>query len=299
MFEIILQIRTVFLCIHSEEAQFHSEYLAKGAKCNCAYAQQNPSENLSYSRCFQKLTDSFHWFSKTHRSIPPTIYGECKQIHFVYWEKAPVQLFKVKLLSSTAFKGTLVWNLEFGHWTQNQPRTNFEKKKPVSGTLRIGGMSLKSNILTKLTFYAQNKSRGSGDQVGSFLKKKKTRGSKSDPGSWKDLSWEILEFVNGENRNPCFYDYILPLLKDELHYLYVHTSCRRNFRNLEIKRRHPKPGFGRWPKKRKWSLQSKRIFKILIWLIFSWNDMLPFVLKYLIFFGTRSRSFEVSWKKKN
>ncbi len=23
------------------------------------------------------------------------------------------------------------------------------------------------------------------------------------------------------------------------------------FRNLEIKRRHPKPGFGRWPKKRK------------------------------------------------
>jgi hypothetical protein len=33
-------------------------------------------------------------------------------------------------------------------------------------------MSLKSNVLAKLTFYAQNKSRGSGDQVGSFLKKK-------------------------------------------------------------------------------------------------------------------------------
>jgi hypothetical protein len=34
-------------------------------------------------------------------------------------------------------------------------------------------MSLKSNVLAKLTFYVQNKSRGSGDQVGSFLKKKK------------------------------------------------------------------------------------------------------------------------------
>jgi hypothetical protein len=129
MFEIILKIRTVFLCIHSEGAQFHSAYLAKGAKCNCAYAQQNPSEDLSYSRCFQKLADSFHMSFKG----PPlhsTYMENANRFILCIGKRRPSNCSKLNYFLQQLLKGHFfeIWSSGIGPKTNPEP--TLKRKNP-------------------------------------------------------------------------------------------------------------------------------------------------------------------------